>query len=425
MISFKNIINKEEKISVIGLGYVGFPLALNFAKKAMVIGFDIDDNKIKKYKNKINLKNIFFTSKENKLNEAKFHIIAVPTPVYQNKLPNLEYIKEASKILGRNLNKGSIVVYESTVYPGVTENVCIPILEKESKLKCGTDFKVGYSPERISPGDPIHKLENIVKIVSGIDKETTDTIAKVYKLIIKTDIYKAESMKIAEAAKIIENIQRDVNIALINELSKLLDKLQIDTASVLNATATKWNSLNFKPGLVGGHCIGIDPYFLIYRAKQLGLNLEITETSRKVNETMGEYIAEKTIEKLLDLNSNSKNLNIAIFGFSFKENTKDIRNTKVIDIIDKLKEHNINITVIDPIVDPKIVKDIYGIKIYNNKEICNMDGIIFAVAHEVFKKYSLKDIKYMCRNRKPVLIDVKNIFNKAEAEKLNFNYWSL
>lgn len=425
MISFKNIINKEEKISVIGLGYVGFPLALNFAKKAMVIGFDIDDNKIKKYKNKINLKNIFFTSKENKLNEAKFHIIAVPTPVYQNKLPNLEYIKEASKILGRNLNKGSIVVYESTVYPGVTENVCIPILEKESKLKCGTDFKVGYSPERISPGDPIHKLENIVKIVSGIDKETTDTIAKVYKLIIKTDIYKAESMKIAEAAKIIENIQRDVNIALINELSKLLDKLQIDTVSVLNATATKWNSLNFKPGLVGGHCIGIDPYFLIYRAKQLGLNLEITETSRKVNETMGEYIAEKTIEKLLDLNSNSKNLNIAIFGFSFKENTKDIRNTKVIDIIDKLKEHNINITVIDPIVDPKIVKDIYGIKIYNNKEICNMDGIIFAVAHEVFKKYSLKDIKYMCRNRKPVLIDVKNIFNKAEAEKLNFNYWSL
>ncbi len=437
MISYKQIVNQEEKIAVIGLGYVGIPLALSFAKKAKVIGFDIDNTKINNYKNgvdptkevgnnAIKETTVFFTSKEKNLKDAKFHIIAVPTPTYSNKLPNLEYIKEASKILGRNLIKGSIIVYESTVYPGVTEEICIPILERESKLKCGPDFKVGYSPERINPSDSINKLETIVKVVSGIDDQTTNTIAEVYKLIIKADIYKAENIKVAEAAKIIENIQRDVNIALINELSIILHKLNIDTKAVIEAASTKWNFMDFKPGLVGGHCIGVDSYFLLYKIQQLGFNPEIISASRKTNDSMPQYIADKAVEKLINSDKEIKGSNIAVFGFSFKENCTDTRNTKVIDIINKLREYKINVKVVDPIVDSKEVIEKYGINIYHSKDIQNMDAIIFAVAHEEFNKLSLVDIKSMYSdNKNPILIDVKSIFNKKEAKALGFNYWRL
>jgi UDP-N-acetyl-D-galactosamine dehydrogenase len=437
MISFREIINREEKVSIIGLGYVGISLAVSFAQKVDVIGFDIDVNKINNYKNGIGLTKefdddvlrnttVFFTSDENKLRDAKFHIIAVPTPIYPNKLPNLQYVIEASKTLGRNLSKDSIVVYESTVYPGVTQEICVPILEKESGLKCGSDFKVGYSPERINPGDHIHKLENIVKIVSGMDSETLDIIDKVYNLIIKAGTYRVENIRIAEAAKVIENTQRDINIALINEICIILHKLDIDTKSVLEAISTKWNSLNFTPGLVGGHCIGVDTYFLTYIAKELGYSPNLILSGRKVNDYMSQYVVENTIEKLMESNKSIKGANVAILGFSFKENCSDIRNTKVMDIINELKKYNINVKVVDPIVNPDEVINKYGIKLSNEKEICNVDAIIFAVAHEDFSKYSLNNIKSMYNpDKKPIIIDIKGIFDKNQAELLGYNYWRL
>ncbi|MCF6465678.1 nucleotide sugar dehydrogenase [Clostridium sp. Cult2] len=437
MISFEQIINREEKISIIGLGYVGISLAVSFAQYANVIGFDIDVNKINNYKNGIDLTKqvgddilnnttVLFTSDENRLREAKFHIIAVPTPIYPNKLPNLKHVIEASKMLGRNLLKDSIVIYESTVYPGVTEEICVPILEKESGLKCGPDFKIGYSPERINPGDYIHRLENIVKIVSGMDSETLDIIDKVYNLIIKVGTYRVENIKIAEAAKVIENTQRDINIALMNEISIILHKLDIDTKSVLKATSTKWNSLDFTPGLVGGHCIGVDSYFLTYIAEKFGYSPNLILTGRKINNFMSQYIAENTINKLIESGKRLKDTNVAILGFSFKENCSDIRNTKVVDIINELKKYDINIKVVDPIVNPDEVINEYGIKLWDEKEIYPVDAIIFAVPHEYFYKYTLNSIKFMyALDKKPVLIDIKGIFDKNEAEFLGYNYWRL
>lgn len=437
MILYEQIMNKQESISVIGLGYVGLSLAIAFGKVANVIGFDIDSNKVNQYKNNIDLTNqveaddfkntrVLFTSNENKLKDAKFHIIAVPTPVYENNIPNLEHVIEASKILGRNLSKGSIIVYESTLFPGTTEDICIPILESNSGLKCGIDFKVGYSPERINPGDPINKLDSIVKIVSGMDKETLDIISKVYELIIKAGVFKVESIKIAEAAKLIENVQRDVNIALINEVSIIMNKLNLDTKTVLEATSTKWNSLNFKPGLVGGHCIGVDSYYLTYISKKFGFHPELILTGRKVNDYIPIYVANTIIEKLSNSGKSIADANIAVFGFSFKEDCSDIRNTKVIDIIIHLKNHGAKVKVVDPIVNPEEVLNKYGINIYDKTQVYNADGTIFAVAHEHFYKYSLSDIKSMYSlDTYPILIDVKGIFDKKEADLLGYDYWRL
>lgn len=437
MISYEQIVNKQESISIIGLGYVGISLAVSFAKLTSVIGFDIDNNKINQYKSGIDLTNqvgtdalkdtsILFTSDKSKLQDAKFHIIAVPTPVYKNNIPNLEYVVEASKVLGQNLKKDSIIVYESTVFPGTTEEICIPILESYSGLKCGTDFKVGYSPERINPGDPVNKLESIIKIVSGMDKEALDIIARVYELIIKKGVHRAENIKVAEAAKLIENVQRDINIALINELSIILDKLNIDTKSVLEATYTKWNSLKFKPGLVGGHCIGVDSYYLTYIAEEFGLNPELILTARRVNNYMPKYVSENVIKRLSSLGNLVKGSNIAIFGFSFKENCPDTRNTKVMDIIISLKSHGINVKVVDPIVNAEEVLDEYEINIYDETEISDVDGIIFAVAHDQFSKYSLDEIKNMySKSSSPLLVDIKGIFDKKQAESLGYNYWRL
>jgi UDP-N-acetyl-D-galactosamine dehydrogenase len=433
---YEQIKNKQEKISVTGLGYVGLPLAISFAKKVKVIGFDIDKAKIEAHKRGIDITNevgnkslkkttAFLTSNEEELKKAKFHIITVPTPINPDKTPNLDAVMGASKIVGRNLVKGSIVVYESTVYPGVTEDICKPFLEKESGLRCGIDFKIGYSPERINPGDKIHRLEKIKKVVSGMDEESLDIIAKVYGLIIEAGIYKAESIKVAEAAKVIENAQRDINIAFMNELSIIFNKLGIDTQAVLRAASTKWNFLKFTPGLVGGHCIGVDPYYLTYKVEQIGYHSQIILAGRKINDDMGRYVAENTLKQLIKVDKQIKGCKVLVMGITFKENCPDIRNSKVIDIIHELKEYGIEIKVVDPLAEKSEVQREYGIKLSKLEDVTDVDAVIFAVPHEKFKNISLKDLKKIYKDDKLVLIDIKGMLNKKEAESLNYLYWRL
>jgi len=435
----EKLTNKKEKIAVIGMGYVGMPLAVAFSKKTDVIGFDLDENKIKLYKSGIDpthevgekvIKSttIEFTAKEERLKQAKFHIVTVPTPIKLDKTPNLDSVEQASSIIGRNLTKGSIVVYESTVYPGVTEDICIPILEKESGLKCGVDFKVGYSPERINPGDKVNRVENITKIVSGIDEESLDIIADVYKIAITANIHKASSIKVAEAAKVVENSQRDINIAFMNELAMVFDRMNIDTKEVIEAMNTKWNALGFHPGLVGGHCIGVDPYYFIYEAEKLGYHSQIVLSGRKINDGMGEFVAHAILKKLIETNKVVKQSKVVIFGFTFKENTPDIRNSRVIDIIMYLKEYGINSTVVDPVADKFEAKREYGIDIVNYEEVTDADCIVFAVGHEVFKQMTLSEIDHLFKempNQEKVIIDIKGILNKSKAEKENYSFWRL
>ena len=359
---YEKLVKKEEKLSLVGLGYVGMPIAVAFAKKIDVIGFDLNAHKIEQYKNgidptrevgdeAISKTTVNFTAEPSKLKEAKFHIVAVPTPVNDDHTPDLTPVEGASRILGQNLTKGSIVVFESTVYPGVTEDVCVPILEKESGLKCGVDFKIGYSPERINPGDKVHRLETIKKIVSGMDEETLDCVAKVYELVVDAGVHRAESIRVAEAAKVIENSQRDINIAFMNELSIIFNKMGIDTKSVLEAAGTKWNFLKFYPGLVGGHCIGVDPYYLTYKAEMLGYHSQIILSGRRINDDMGKYVAENCVKNLIASDKSVKNAKVAILGFTFKENCPDTRNTKVIDIVNELEEYGITPIIADPCAD--------------------------------------------------------------------------
>jgi UDP-N-acetyl-D-galactosamine dehydrogenase len=439
---YKNIKCKKEKITIVGLGYVGLPLAIAFAEKAEVIAFDINSRKVEKYKQGIDVtkeagdqavkeSTAFFTAEESKLKEAKFHIVAVPTPITKDKKPDLSIVESASRSVGRNLTKGSIVVYESTVYPGVTEEICIPILEEESGLKCGEDFKVGYSPERINPGDKVHRLNTIVKVVSGIDQESLDQIAEVYEMVVDAGVHKAESIKVAEAAKVIENSQRDINIAFMNELSVIFDKLDIDTKSVLEAAGTKWNFLNFTPGLVGGHCIGVDPYYLTYKAEQIGYHSQIILSGRKINDNMGKYTAEQTVKKMINANKQIKGSKVAIFGITFKENCPDVRNTKVVDLINELKEYGVEVEIVDPVADKEDLKEVYDIETITKNEIKDADGVIFAVAHDEFSEFNLGDIKdFYYRDAETdndgyVLMDVKGLFDKKEAEVENYIYWRL
>ena len=365
---YEEIVKKKEKIAVIGLGYVGLPLAVAFAKKAKVIGFDLNSKKIELYKAGIDpthevgdeaIKDttVEFTADEARLKEAKFHIVAVPTPINLDKTPDLASVEEASRIIGRNLASGSIVVYESTVYPGVTEDICTPILEEESGLKCGTAFKIGYSPERINPGDKVHTLEKITKIVAGMDEETLEEIAKVYELIIEAGVYKASSIKVAEAAKVAENSQRDLNIAFMNELAMVFDQMGIDTKEVIMAMNTKWNALNFYPGLVGGHCVGVDPYYFINEAEKIGYHSQLILTGRKINDGMGKFIADKVIKTLVLANKVVKQAKVVILGLTFKENCSDIRNSKVIDMIKRLREYGLDPIVVDPVADSEEAKD--------------------------------------------------------------------
>ncbi|EOU2000536.1 nucleotide sugar dehydrogenase [Clostridium perfringens] len=433
---YNKILNREEKISVIGLGYVGMPLAVAFAKKADVIGFDVNKEKVKEYINgkdatkevgDFAIKNTTakFTYNEEKLKECKFHVVAVPTPINGDKSPNLDPVIGASKILGRNLTEGSIVVYESTVYPGVTEEICIPILEKESGLKCGIDFKIGYSPERINPGDKIHTLEKIVKIVSGIDKETLETIAKIYELIIVAGVHRAESIKVAEAAKVIENSQRDINIAFMNELSIIFNKMGIDTKAVLEAAGTKWNFLGFSPGLVGGHCIGVDPFYLVYKAKEFGYESQIIASGRRINDSMGKFIAENVIKLMINSNKKIKNSKVGILGVTFKENCPDCRNTKVIDIIEELKEYGINLVIYDSIANSDEVEGEYGIHLSDIEDLNDLDAIVVAVRHDAFmESFTLERMQTMFKREK-ILIDVKGCFDLEEANNYGYNYWRL
>jgi len=445
MNSYERIVSKQSKISLVGLGYVGLPIAVAFAKKVNVIGFDINKDKIKLYKSgidptgevgdeEIKKTNVEFTSDESKLREAIFHIIAVPTPVKSDHTPDLTPLESASRILGRNLKKGSIVVYESTVYPGVTEDICVPILEKESGLECGTDFKVGYSPERINPGDKFHRLANIVKIVSGMDEEALNTIAKIYELVVEAGVYKAESIKIAEAAKVIENSQRDINIAFMNELSIIFNKMGIDTQAVLKAAETKWNFLKFYPGLVGGHCIGVDPYYLTYKAEQMGYHSQIILSGRKINDDMGKYVAENTVKNMIKANKQINRSKIVIFGVTFKENCPDVRNTKVIDIINELEEYGVEVLVVDPVADKQELWREYRIAPCKISDITDIDAIIIAVAHDEFRTIKLEELKKLFRKSKEnssdeidndVLIDVKGIFNREEAKNMGYIYWRL
>jgi UDP-N-acetyl-D-galactosamine dehydrogenase len=434
---YDQIVNHEAKISLVGLGYVGMPIAVAFAKKIQVIGYDYNAAKIELYKNGIDptkevgdevIKNttVEFTNDETMLRQAKFHIVAVPTPVNDDHTPDLTPVESASRIVGRNLVKGSIVVYESTVYPGVTEEVCVPILEKESGMKCGVDFKVGYSPERINPGDKVHRLENITKIVSGMDAETLDIVAKVYELVVEVGVHRAESIKVAEAAKVIENSQRDINIAFMNELSIIFNKMGIDTKAVLTAAGTKWNFLKFVPGLVGGHCIGVDPYYLTYRAEQLGYHSQIILAGRRINDDMGKYVAENVVKKLIAADLPVKNARVAILGFTFKENCPDTRNTKVIDVYRELQEYGITPVVADPAADADEAKRLYGIEFVDMNDIADMDAVILAVSHEQFDGLTVADFdRFYAGNHRKVLVDVKSVLDKAAFDNAGYLYWRL
>ena len=433
---YENLIDRREKLSLVGLGYVGIPIAVSFAKKIDVIGFDLNEKKIELYKNGIDptkevgdeaIRNttVEFTSDEAKLREAKFHIVAVPTPVNADHTPDLVPVESASRIVGRNLSKGSIVVYESTVYPGVTEDICVPILEKESGLVCGKDFKVGYSPERINPGDKVHRLETIVKVVSGMDEETLETVAKVYSLVALAGVHKAESIKVAEAAKVIENSQRDINIAFMNELSIIFHKIGIDTKAVLEAAGTKWNFLKFAPGLVGGHCIGVDPYYLTYKAEEIGYHSQVILSGRRINDSMGQYVTESLIKLMAKSGVPISGAKVAVLGLTFKENCPDTRNSRVVDIIHELREYGIEPVVCDDVADKDGAEREYGLELTAFEKVKNCDAVILAVAHDEFKELSMSDYDALYKNETKILLDVKGILDRKTFESAGYKYWRL
>ena len=452
---YEDIVAKKEKIAVVGLGYVGMPIAHAFAKKAEVIGFDLNEKKIELYKSGVDPTNevgddeikksrIDFTCDETRLKEAKFHIVAVPTPVNTDHTPDLTPVTGASRILGRNLSKGSIVVYESTVYPGVTEDVCVPILEEESHLKCGVDFKVGYSPERINPGDQVHRLHNIRKIVSGMDKESLDEIKNVYDLVIEVGTYPVSGIKTAEAIKVVENSQRDINIAFMNELAMVFDRMGIDTNEVVDGMNTKWNALGFRPGLVGGYCIGVDPYYFTYQAEKLGYHSQIILNGRIVNDGMGAFVADAAVKKMIEAGQAPKNSKVVILGLTFKENCPDIRNSKVYDVIKRLNEYGIEPQVVDPWADEAEAVREYGIKLKKLDEIKDAGCVIVAVAHDEFKKMTLQQIRELTVAKsndsmerpvdtnacgasinKAVLIDVKGLYDVTELQESGLLWWRL
>lgn len=436
---YDDIKNGRERISVVGLGYVGMPLAVAFARCAKVIGFDLNEEKIKLYKSGIDPTEevgndvikataVEFTSDPQRLKDAKFHIVAVPTPVNQDHTPDLFPVESASETVGRNLTKGSIVVFESTVYPGVTENICIPILEKMSGLKCGADFKVGYSPERINPGDKVHRLENITKVVSGMDGESLEEIKNIYNMIIEAGTFPVSSIMAAEAVKVAENSQRDINIAFMNELAMVFDKMNIDTAEVIAGMNTKWNALGFYPGLVGGHCIGVDPYYFTYQAEQLGYHSQIILSGRQVNDGMGKFVTDAAVKEMILAGQAPSKSKVVILGITFKENCPDIRNSKVADIIKRLADYNITPIIADPWADADEVKKEYGVELKNIDDISDADCVIIAVAHNEFKKMTLNDINALFKdtdNKNKVLADVKSMLNKKEAENAGYRYWRL
>lgn len=437
---YEKIINKEEKVSLVGLGYVGMPIAVAFANKGVdVIGFDLNKTKINLYKTGVDptkevgddaIKNstVYFTSEEKDLKKAKFHIVAVPTPVNTDHTPDLTPVIGASEIVGRNLTKGSYVVFESTVYPGCTEDVCIPILEKQSGLKCGEDFKVGYSPERINPGDRVHRLENIKKIVSGCDGEALRNIKAVYDIVIEVGTYPVSNLRTAEAVKVVENSQRDINIAFMNELAMVFDKMNIDTNEVVDGMNTKWNALGFRPGLVGGHCIGVDPYYFTYQAEKLGYHSQIILNGRIVNDDMGKFVADAAIKNMIAVGQAPKKSKVLILGITFKENCPDTRNSKVDDIIKRLGEYEITPVVVDPWASESDALHEYGVTLTKFEDVQDVDCVIVAVAHDEFKDLSLNSIKKVfknCDDSQKVLIDVKGLYKVSELKESGMKFWRL
>ena len=437
---YKKLVNKEEKLALVGLGYVGMPIAVAFAKKGLdVIGFDLNKAKIDLYKSGVDptkevgdevikTTTVEFTSDEAKLKDAKFLIVAVPTPVNTDHTPDLTPVIGASEIVGRNLTKGAIVVYESTVYPGCTEDVCIPILERESGMKCGFDFKIGYSPERINPGDKVHRLENIHKIVSGCDTESLEEIKNVYDIVIEVGTYPVSNMRTAEAVKVVENSQRDINIAFMNELAMVFDRMDIDTNEVVDGMNTKWNALGFRPGLVGGHCIGVDPYYFTYEAEKLGYHSQIILNGRIVNDSMGAYVADQAIKKMIEAGQAPKKSKVVILGLTFKENCPDTRNSKVNDIIKQLNKYGIEPTVIDPWASERDALHEYGVELKPMSEAKDADCVIVAVAHNEFKAMSLDEIKVLykeCADEEKVLIDVKGLYKVSDLNVSGMKWWRL
>ena len=436
---YQGLITGAETLAVVGLGYVGMPIAVEFAKHIGVIGFDINEKRVKEYKDGFDATNevgdaiktttVDFTTDPLRLKEAKFIIVAVPTPVNDDTTPDLTPIERASKTVGQNLSPGTIVVYESTVYPGVTEDVCVPIIEKESGLKCGKDWKIGYSPERINPGDYIHRLSTIVKVVSGMDSESAEEIKKVYDIIIKAGTFGVSSIKTAEAVKVVENSQRDINIAFMNEIAIICDKLGIDTNEVLAGMNTKWNALGFKPGLVGGHCIGVDPYYLTNVAEKLGYHSQIILNGRKVNDSMGAYVADSAIKEMIEAGMAPKKATVLILGLTFKENCPDTRNSKVVDIINRLREYEINPIVTDSWADPSVAKQEYDVELVAWDEIPKADCVIVAVGHNSYRSMSMMQLKSLfkdsLRDNEKVLIDVKGLYRMDELNMSGMRFWRL
>lgn len=431
---YNNLLNKREKIAVIGLGYVGLPLANLFSKKYDVIGFDVNNDKINLYKQGIDVtceldenalfdSEIYFTSDENDLRNASFFVVAVPTPINEDKNPDFKFIKSATETIARNIQPNSIIVYESTVYPGVTEELCIPILEEISGLRCGVDFKVGYSPERINPGDKNNPIESITKIVSGMDNESLNIISKVYDSVLNNGVHEAPSIKVAEAAKIVENVTRDVNIALVNELAMIFNNMGINTMDVIEAAGTKWNFQKYYPGLVGGHCIGIDPYYLIFKSKKLHFNPKLIEISREINESLKDFIIKNIVYLMVENEIQIKGSSILVMGITFKENCNDIRNSKVVDVLNELKRLGVNLTVYDPHADKRDVKNEYDIDLVEDYD-GKYDAIIFAVAHNEFKQMSFDEIRKLFKGNM-LIIDLKSIINFKSDSLTEMSYWSL
>jgi UDP-N-acetyl-D-glucosamine/UDP-N-acetyl-D-galactosamine dehydrogenase len=432
----KSFSDKEDKIAVIGLGYVGLPLASHLSRHFSVIGYDNSEANVAELKKghdrtmeltdaELKKATIHFTTDPALLSQCRLFIVAVPTPVDHFHVPDLSAMENASAIIGSHLTSGSCVVYESTVYPGVTEEVCVPILERESNLKFGRDFAVGYSPERINPGDKVHTIDKTVKIISASDKATLDFLEGIYGKVVKAGLHKASSIKVAEAAKVIENTQRDINIALMNELAIIFNKVGIDTVEVLEAAETKWNFLSFRPGLVGGHCIGVDPYYLTYKAESVGYRPEVILSGRRINDNMGKYVAERTIKMLIAADKQVHNARVAILGLSFKENVPDLRNTRVIDIITELKEYGVEVLVHDPLALPDEARRHCGVELVSMKDVHDVDAIVLAVAHRVYQDMGLTRIAALCRNGCPILIDIKAVFEPQQAHSLGIQYWRL
>lgn len=436
---YDGLISGKEKLALVGLGYVGMPIAVEFAKHVNVIGFDINEKRVNEYINGIDSTNevgeaikkttVDFTSDAERLKEARFIIVAVPTPVKDDNSPDLRPVEGASRTVGQNLAPGSIVVFESTVYPGVTEDICVPIIEKESGLKCGVDWKIGYSPERINPGDRVHTLTNIQKIVSGMDEESAREIKKVYDIVIKAGTYPVSNIKTAEAVKVVENSQRDINIAFMNEIAIICDKLHIDTNEVLDGMNTKWNALGFKPGLVGGHCIGVDPYYLTNAAEKLGYHSQIILNGRKVNDSMGAFVADAAIKEMIEAGMAPKKAVVVVLGITFKENCPDTRNSKVVDIIDRLREFDINPIVADAWADASVAKKEYKVTLTDYKELPKADCVIVAVGHNEFRSLSMMEIKSLFKDdladNEKVLIDVKSLYRMDELKASGMRFWRL